>query len=355
MARKRNRRARMALNTIVAAGLLGASAYLTVQLREDRPGTPAAVPDLATAPTAAAASPTGGPRRYERLAGPDRTVIRDGRGNVLATLTDGARTANLTGPSRTFTEPRFTSAKVVTDTWVRLMPEPWKKGAEKEKWFTDWFAKALGDTSQDVFAMAMDYEDGAKTKKNPAGLPYIGDAIFGPIDPAGSIAGDYRKEQSDFYDYLGVTYPFRDGRTLAPEAEKYRALDCSGFVRMVYGFRARYPLLSQDVKGDGLPRTANGMATVGPGVKVLPLVYNHRPTNIDKLQPGDLVFFEIDRRTGLRLDHTGIYMGLDTDGHPRFISSREEANGPTFGDKGGTARLDGNGFYATGLRSAKRL
>ncbi|MFD0382364.1 NlpC/P60 family protein [Streptomyces stramineus] len=91
-----------------------------------------------------------------------------------------------------------------------------------------------------------------------------------------------------------------------------------------------------------------------PGVEILGLT-GKRPEATDKLQPGDLVFFDIDRRTGDRLDHVGIYLGLDTDGKPRFVSSREEANGPTFGDKGGTARLDGNGFYATGLRSAKRL
>lgn len=67
------------------------------------------------------------------------------------------------------------------------------------------------------------------------------------------------------------------------------------------------------------------------------------------------MFFEIDPRTGDRLDHVGMYMGLDAEGYPRFISSREEANGPTFGDKRGDARLDGNGYYAKGLRSAKRL
>lgn len=73
------------------------------------------------------------------------------------------------------------------------------------------------------------------------------------------------------------------------------------------------------------------------------------------LQPGDLVFFKLDARTNQRLDHVGMYMGHDTDGHMIFVSSREEVNGPTIGDKGGTSRLDGNGYYASTLRSAKRL
>ena len=50
-----------------------------------------------------------------------------------------------------------------------------------------------------------------------------------------------------------------------------------------------------------------------------------------------------------------MYMGHDTEGHMIFVSSREEVNGPTIGDKGGTSRLDGNGYYAKTLRSAKRL
>ncbi|WP_309226414.1 NlpC/P60 family protein, partial [Streptomyces lunaelactis] len=33
------------------------------------------------------------------------------------------------------------------------------------------------------------------------------------------------------------------------------------------------------------------------------------------LQPGDLVFFKLDTRTGQRLDHAGMYLGNDADGH----------------------------------------
>ncbi|MEU3573579.1 NlpC/P60 family protein [Kitasatospora sp. NPDC036755] len=347
----------------LAVTLLAASGYLTVQLR-DRDRQPAAgsgAPLIAAPPPAptGTASPAG--YRYERLSGPDRTVVRDARGGVVATLTDNARTAVLTGPGRTFAEPSTTTATVVTDNWVRLMPQPWKPGAEQEGWFRTWFQQSLGSTADDVLAVATQYMTGAPAEKDAKGVRFKGDASFGPLNPNGSAGNDLRLEQTDFLDYLGVPYTFADKVTKQPDKTRYGGFDCSGFVRMVYGYRSGYPLLSKDVAGPGLPRTANGFARVGPGVPVIPLATapgsetTLRPASLDPLQPGDLVFFEIDARTGARLDHVGIYLGLDTDGHPRYISSREEADGPTFGDKGGTSRLDDNGMYAKGLRNAKRL
>ncbi|WP_338932324.1 NlpC/P60 family protein [Streptomyces netropsis] len=348
-------RSRNVVHTLVVLGLLGTSAYLTVELRDKQPETAPPVESIAGASTAAGgAKPASGEQRFERLANPARTVVRGGDGGVLATFTDNARTAVLTGPSRTFAEPKFTSAKVTTDSWIRLLPQPWKEGAEKAAWFKDWYGKMASSKEPDIFAISMEYLDGAPQKKDAQGVPYTGDAHFGPLNPKGSEGADLRLEQSDFNDYLGITYTFRDGTVERPEPLRFRSIDCSGYIRTIFGYRARYPLMSKDVKGDGLPRTANGMARLSPGVPVIELG-DKRPDNIDRLQPGDLVFFKVDRRTGERLDHVGMYMGLDTDGKPRFISSREEANGPTFGDKGGTARLDGSGYYAAGLRSAKRL
>ncbi|MER5356007.1 NlpC/P60 family protein [Kitasatospora sp. NPDC002551] len=352
----------------LAATLLVTGGYLTVQLRERerQPAPVGATAPLLTAPatpaagTAGTAAAAAGPR-WERLTGPDRTVVRDARGGVLATLTDGARTAVLTGPSRTFTEPGTTSAVLTGDSWVRLMPQPWKAGAEDEAWFRTWFGRYLGSTEDDVLAVATQYLAGAPEARDGKGVRFRGDASFGPLNPDGSSGNDLRLEQTDFLDYLGVPYTFADKVTKRPDRTRYGAFDCSGFVRMVYGYRSGYPLLSKDAPGPGLPRTANGLARTGPGVPVLPLTTvpgsdtTVRPASTDPLLPGDLVFFEIDARTGARLDHTGIYLGLDTDGHPRYLSSREEADGPTFGDKGGTARLDDNGLYAKGLRSAKRL
>jgi len=131
-------------------------------------------------------------------------------------------------------------------------------------------------------------------------------------------------------------------------------VDCSGYIRLVYGYRLGYPLRSDNEGGTELPRRAFAMATVGPGVVVIPNA-STGPADIGPLQPGDLVFFDVDADDGQQIDHVGIYLGLDAEGHPRFISSRKQADGPTFGDAGGAALLDGDHFYARGFRSAKRL
>ncbi|MEV0847297.1 hypothetical protein AB0J21_15755 [Streptomyces sp. NPDC049954] len=347
------------LHATTVVALLGASAYLTVALRDDEQAKAPVVQTVTDRPALeSSAGQKGGAQTWERLKNPDRSVLRGEKGQVLATFTDGARTATLRGPSRTFTEPVNTKSRVVTEDWVRLMPEAWRKGAEKEKWFKDWFKQYYGSEEDDVFAMAFQYVDGAPVKKDDEGLPYAGDASFGPLNPNGSEGNDLRQELSDFYDYLGIPYTFRDGQTIPAETERARSVDCSGFMRLLWGYRARYPLASSDKGGDGLPRTANGIARSGVGTDILPLkgiTPADRPTTIDVLQPGDLVFFKLDQRTGERLDHIGMFLGRDTDGHLIFISSREEANGPTIGDKGGTSRLDGNGYYARTLRSAKRL
>ncbi|MBB1255307.1 C40 family peptidase [Streptomyces alkaliterrae] len=355
------RKSRPILHAATVLALLAGSAYLTVALRDqEQAKAPAvqAVTDVANLKSSNAARETG-ERVWERLDNPARSVLRDGDGAVLATFTDGARTATLTGPSRTFTEPANTKSRVVTENWVRFMPEPWTKGAEKEKWFKDWFNEYFGSEEDDIFAIAFQYTPGAPVKVDDEGIKYAGDAEFGPLNPEGSEGNDLRLEQSDFYDYLGIPYTFRDGTTMQPESMRYRAMDCSGFIRTVLGYRARYPLMANDNAGDGLPRTANGMARSSLGADIIPLTGKgpryDRPKSIDVLQPGDLVFFWLDARTGERLDHVGIYLGPDTDGAKIFISSREEVNGPTIGDKGGASRLDGNGYYATALRSAKRL
>lgn len=259
----------------LAVTLLTASGYLTVQLRDrDRqPAGAGGTAPLIAATTGAtpaadrgtAAAGTG--LRYERLAGPDRTVVRDARGGVLATLTDGARTAVLTGPSRTFAEPGTTTATLVGDSWVRLMPQAWKAGAENEGWFRAWFQQSLGSTADDVLAVATQYLADAPEGKDAKGVRIRGDASFGPLNPNGSAGNDLRLEQTDFLDYLGTAYTFADKVTRQPDRTRYGSFDCSGFVRMVYGYRSGYPLLSKDVAGAGLPRTANGLARLSPAYR----------------------------------------------------------------------------------------
>ncbi|MFZ3560470.1 C40 family peptidase [Streptomyces sp. BH055] len=347
---------RPVLHVVTVLALLGTSGYLTVELRKDAQAKAPAVQSVTDRPLLeSSAGHKVGEQSWERLKNPDRSVLQGQNGQVLATFTDGARTATLKGPSRTFSEPAHTKARVRTDDWVRLMPEAWHKGSQKEQWFKEWFKQYYGSEEDDVFAMAFQYAEGAPAKKDDEGVQYAGDAFFGPFKKDGVD----RLEQNDFYDYLGTPYTFREGTTMQPHKERFRSLDCSGFMRMVWGYRARFPLAATDKVGDGLPRTANGMARSKVGVDIIKLrgasPWYTRPTNIDVLQPGDLLFFKMDHRTGNHLDHVALYLGLDTNGHRVFVSSRKEVNGPTMGDEGGTSRIDGNGFYAGLFRSAKRL
>ncbi|MFE6689098.1 NlpC/P60 family protein [Streptomyces sp. NPDC057743] len=348
------------LHTATVLTLLAGSAYLTVELRKDEQDKAPRAQAVTDTPLGGSASGEQRGQTWERLKNPDRTVLRGAGGQVLATFTDRSRTATLKGPSRTFSEAENTATKVVTEDWVRLMPEAWRAGAEKERWFKEWFRRYHGSQEDDLFAIAFQYITGAPAKKDERGVVYAGDAKFGPVNPdLAKHRGTPLLEQSDFFDYLGIPYTFRDGTAKRPEAARYRAVDCSGYMRLVFGYRARYPLAPADGKGDGLPRTANGMGRSQLGAEIIPLSgpapWYERPQNIDVLQPGDLVFFKMDHHTGNRLDHVGLYLGPDTEGHKVFLSSRKEVNGPTIGDKGGVSRLDGNGFYAQLLRNAKRL
>ena len=173
--------------------------------------------------------------RYERAADPARTIIRDGAGYPLAILTDGARTAALRGPGRTIAEPATTTATVSTLAVVRLTPRPWRAGDEDSTWFHTWFPAALTSTDPDLIDIALQYGRNGADQRNSKGIRIAGHAVFGPLDKDG------RLESSDFNDYLGVDWPFPGIRRTAKHAH-YGALDCSGFVRIVYGYRAGYPL-----------------------------------------------------------------------------------------------------------------
>ncbi|WP_230688796.1 NlpC/P60 family protein [Micromonospora sp. WMMD558] len=288
---------------------------------------------------------------YQRSTSPDRTEIIDSTGEPVAIMTDGARTVQMYGPSRTFEEPQNTASKVESKYWVRLAPRPYHAGAEKEEWFTDWLSAARHDRSPDVLAIAMEYIEGAPVKKDNQGQQYSGDASFGPLDP---LDPDGRAEKSDFYDYLGLTWTFLDGKAVVPEPDRLLALDCSGYLRMVYGHRLDFPLLGTNTPGEGLPRRAYAMAEFGPGVQLMPNS-GHRARGLDRLLPGDLLFFNAGPVVDGHIEHSGIYLGIDDSGHHRFISSRAVADGPTMGDTGGESILDGAGYWAERWRTARRI
>ncbi|MEU5095892.1 NlpC/P60 family protein [Streptomyces sp. NPDC020996] len=337
---------------VVAAGAVGGYAWDRLgHGGDDRDG---AADGAGSGPSAGSTRPDA----FERLSDPDRTVVRAADGGTLATFTDGARTAVLTGPTRTFSEPRTTEAKVTTDAWVRVLPHTWQRGMEKSAWFKSWFRKALGDTSPDVFAVAFQYSSaGAPDKRNADGVRYAGTAHFGPRNAAVKNPLDfaYYDEKSDFYDYLGIEWAFPDGTRVQPEKARYGDVDCSGFQRLVWGYRMGIPLHNTNTKGAGLPRRAYAIAAYGPGRTVIPHTGTRQATDLDALQPGDLVFFAIIKDRPDFIDHVGMYMGLDDQGRHRFYSSRSAANGPTMGDLSGHALLDGTDFYARGFRAARRL
>ena len=100
-----------------------------------------------------------------------------------------------------------------------------------------------------MLAIATEYIHGAKPRLDDQGRQIAGDAEFGPLsdtDPDG------RAENSDFYDYLGVrsTFP-TDGRKERPDSARARSLDCSGYLRMVYGYRLGYPLRGTNTEAPG--------------------------------------------------------------------------------------------------------
>jgi cell wall-associated NlpC family hydrolase len=326
----------------VLAVVIGVGGIVVGRL-QDEPVAPGAAPPSRVAAASA-------DLRFLRRDAPAGTTVVDTAGTVLATLTDGARTATLDGPERTFAEPQFPGRAVTTRVWVRLLPQEWRPEDENAPWVRDWLRTFLGSTEPDVLAFARDYLDGAPDERDAEEVRFKGDASFGPPPPPGSPP----IENNDFYDYLGVDWTFADGARREPDPVRYGTVDCSGFVRLVYGFRAGYPLIPTNERGPGLPRRARAMSENGPGVTLLPDT-GRIPADLGVLQAGDLLFFDLDKTADGRTDHVAIYLGRDESGGHRFVSSRVRADGPTLGDLGGTSLLDDGGYYARSFRSAKRL
>lgn len=284
------------------------------------------------------------------LRDPQRLELRTPGGRWLATLTHGARSVVCSGPARSFSE---SGVRVKHALWVRALPQPFAGAVD-----TAWLARALAANARrqaDLLMLSMQYIDGAPALR-AGGLQIAGDAAYGP-----RVAGK-RQEGSDFNDYLGVDWRYPDGRIDAAEPRQLRCLDCSGLVRMIWGFRRHAPNdaavmpLALAASGDGkaLPRRAVQMAARAPGV----LIERNRGVqlhDLSRLAVGDRVFFDADTDDGTRIDHVGFYLGVDSDGHYRFLSSRKGANGPTLADVRGKSILDGNGLYARSLRAVRRL
>jgi cell wall-associated NlpC family hydrolase len=292
---------------------------------------------------------------------PARTIVTDANGNWVATFTDGASTVTVIGPSRTFTESTA-AAPVITTTWVRLLPTPFSGtvDATTETWLT----QELADTSVDVLSTTMQYIEAALPITS-GNLQIAGDANYGPWVTPTPLGTSTRAEGSDFNDYLQI--PWNYG-TITDTAEITEALslDCSGFVRMVYGYRNGLPL-TLTPNATAIPRKSFQILDSAPGVVSIPVSTSDGtpqgtpvvvPTAyFSRLNAGDIVFFDADTGDGTQIDHVCIYLGRDTAGHYRFISSRKSANGPTLGDTGGRSTLDGTSTYywPKTFRAARRF
>lgn len=288
--------------------------------------------------TSAVASPQW---RFKTLGSPARVQVLDGSG-VVATFTVGARTVNVRGPVRTLAEPGTTAATVTSTTRVRMLPAPFAGEVDQA-----WLQAALADPSPDVLALSVQYVVGAPSVVDGSARVVSGDASYGPLLPDGT-----RQEGSDFNDYLGIPWTY-DGLVDNPEAGQLGSLDCSGFIRMVWGYRSGLALILNP-DGVRLPRRAHQMMSSGPGL-VTVANSGTQPSSTGALAPGDLVFFDASADDGTAVDHVGLYLGVDSAGAARFISSRKTADGPTLGDVGGKSVVSGTGLYARAWRAARRL
>jgi hypothetical protein len=305
---------------------------------------------------------------YKPLKDPDRLEVRDKDNNFLALFTNGAYTVTLDGPERTLCEivtredskgTFFQEVSVKHTTWVRTYKEPFTGELD-----TAWLEKALEANKQevpDILAIAMQYiENAPPIFEN--GLQIAGDAEYGPEE------GGVLKKGSDFNDYLGITWDYKNETPPVKPKSKIHSLDCSGFIRMVWGYRHNFlgsgytdniPLAPKcSPNSDAIPRRSVDMYKKAPGIVIiLDQGTQVSKSDFEKLRIGDLVFFDghtEDKEPKGVIDHVGIFMGLDGNEH-RFISSRKKINGPTMSDCYGKSVLNGDGHFAKAFRAARRL
>jgi hypothetical protein len=242
---------------------------------------------------------------------------------------------------------------ITHDKWIRCLPTPYTT------WDTatqDQIRKWVSDFTPDALAYASMFMTGAPNVRSAAQSNAIvmGQTNYGPLD-----SGGFPIEGGDFHEYMGLNWTFPNGETATvADSSWIGKMDCSGYVRMVYGYHMKLPMVrnqASDFNGLNIPRQTKDIGPSGPGVIVAQSPDSAPP--ITNMQIGDIVLFDADTSDVVagQIDHDGIYMGLDQGGHPRFANSRKTPNGPTFGDLGGSSALDGTGLYATSLRIIRRF
>ncbi|MFD6432048.1 NlpC/P60 family protein [Streptomyces venezuelae] len=244
--------------------------------------------------------------------------------------------------------------------WVRLLDAPfegeWTPAVEAA--VRGW----AGSMAPDVFSYAMMFLPGAPHVRGAdprvKGAEVLGEAGYGEPDSQGLLPVG-----ADFHDYMQQPWAFPD-MTRGPEKDQGRHLDCSGYVRMVYGFHMGVAMVAvKDPAKKALPRKSGAMVDFAPGVRVAQRTAGSgSAVDLGQLQPGDLVLFDVNDSAGdpvdpdaYDVDHVGIYLGPDRAGKRRFLSSRKSVDGPTMADVSGASTLDGPGIYADALHTVHRL
>jgi cell wall-associated NlpC family hydrolase len=314
---------------------------------------------------------------------PARVEVFNGS-SLAATFTDKCYTVSMTGPSRTFDETNsaagstnLTSYSMSHNVWVRKFTAPFSitaynnnPAAQKEalrQWLYD-ATIANQNNVADVLKSAMQYIEGASAQNgafNGQTVQIYGDASY-------TSGGDYN-------DYMQVTINYTTPwvKTDAPEANENLSLDCSGFMRMIWGVRNNsagsytdglVPLSidkngAWDNSNNTMTRTSYAMYANSPGVVVITHSGAAATGQISKLNIGDLVFFDDNIGTASsQINHVGMYIGQWTKPgtssvYARFISSRTAINGPTMGDYSGASLLNysATSKYTKTFCAARRL
>ncbi|MFI1682999.1 NlpC/P60 family protein [Streptomyces sp. NPDC020607] len=289
--------------------------------------------------------------------------LRSGRVGVRGFASPGCTNLPVTLTVRRFevAEATWASPPSVTHRdWVRLLDAPfdgeWTPGLEAV--VRGW----AGSMAPDVFSYAMMFLPGAPHVRGAdprvAGADVLGEAGYGAPDSQGLLPVG-----ADFHDYMQRPWTFPD-ETRRPEDGQLGNLDCSGYVRMVYGFHMGVDMVAvKDPAKKALPRKSGAMVDFAPGVRVAQRAGGGgSAVDLGQLQPGDLVLFDVHDVAGdpedpdaYDVDHVGVYLGLDRAGRQRFLSSRKSADGPTMADVSGASILDGPGMYADSLHTVHRL
>lgn len=307
-------------------------------------------------------SPTYKIGRFEVVASGGTSTVSTVSGRIktwVATYTNGSRTVTMLGDARNFTENNITVSHA---TWVRVLNQPFS-GTVDTSWIN---ARLLENKNvggvKDVLAHAMDYLDAGSLNAN-----------YGMDDTT---------EGADFNDYLGIDHNYsphwsETNQQLynnwldTNETAELGAVDCSGYMRLVWGYRMGIPMCFNVNPNDAfsrIPRRAYQIWDNAPGTKVMTnYVWNagDASTKLSKLRIGDLVFFNADTSSAEelnRVDHVGMYIGRDGANNMRFIHSRKSDNvGPTFTkDLNGKSILNNDGtnqyfYYVRSLVGGKRL